>query len=101
MDRSVLADYPPPLTPPEENHLVSLVKDWAARHGLAVKPPQTFIPRESDPQGVLTTNAPVTLFPSPFPRSCFDTAVSVQRVYNELYAAISRNETWLGRVIEE
>lgn len=101
MDRSVFAGYPPPLSPSQQDYLVSIVKGWAARHGLAVKPPQSLISEEADPHGVLTTNAPVTLFPSPFPRICYDTAVSVQTTYNELYAAISRNESWLGKIIEE
>ncbi|KAI5296597.1 hypothetical protein KEM56_005416, partial [Ascosphaera pollenicola] len=70
-------------------------------HGLAVKPAATFAPKEADPHGCLATNAPVTLFPSLFPRSCYDTARAVQKAYNELYAAIPNDEAWLGRIVEE
>ncbi|PGH23385.1 glutathione synthetase [Polytolypa hystricis UAMH7299] len=101
MDDSIYTSYPPQLTPEQKEYLVGEVKNWALHHGLAVKPPPTFIPKESDPVGVLSSNAPVTLFPSPFPRSGYESAVAVQTTYNKLYAAISSDEAWLGKIIEE
>jgi hypothetical protein len=56
---------------------------------------------ESDPHGVLATTAPVTIFPSPFPRVCFEQAKAVQEAYNELYSSISRDEGFLKGVVEE
>ncbi|GKT88088.1 LOW QUALITY PROTEIN: glutathione synthetase [Colletotrichum tofieldiae] len=53
------------------------------------------------PKGILAVNVPVTLFPSPFPRSCFEQARSVQKTYNELYAAISRDEDFLSAMVNE
>ncbi|OJD20995.1 glutathione synthetase [Blastomyces percursus] len=101
MDNSVYANYPPPLNPKQQEYLVSTVKTWALHHGLCVKPSPSFIETKLDPQDVLATNAPITLFPSLFPKSCFDGATSIQRAYNELYARISTDEAWLGKVIEE
>ncbi|ODH51607.1 glutathione synthetase [Paracoccidioides brasiliensis] len=101
MDDSFYANYPPPLTAEQHDYLVSAVKTWALHHGLCVKPSPAFIGRHLDPQGVLATNAPVTLFPSPFPRACFNHATTIQRAYNELYARISTDESWLGEIIEE
>lgn len=95
------ASYPPELSQEQKDNLVTTVKDWSIHHGLAVRPPPTFVNTESDPQGVLATNAPVTLFPSLFPKSCYEDAVAVQKPYNELYAAITRDEAWLGKIIEE
>lgn len=43
----------------------------------------------------------MTLFPSPFPRSCWKEAREVQKLFNELYARISADEEWLGRIVEE
>jgi len=43
----------------------------------------------------------VTLFPSPFPKACFEQAKSVQPTYNELYASISRDEAFLKDIVEE
>ena len=98
---SLYSTYPPELTSEQQQHVVSTAKNWAIHHGLAVRPSPAFIPKEFDPCGVLATNAPVTLFPSLFPKSCYEAATVVQTTYNELYAAISIDEAWLGKLIEE
>ena len=94
-------NYPPALNSAQSDYLLTALKDWSAAHGLAVRPPATLVPLEDDPEGVLAVTAPVTLFPSLFPRSCFDEACSVQKTYNELYAAISRDQEWLGEIMRE
>jgi hypothetical protein len=94
-------NYPPSLTPAQEEYLVQSVKDWSAQHGLTVRPPPSFVSKEADPHTVLATNAPVTLFPSPFPKSCFDRASQIQAIYNELYAAIANDEEWLDGIVRE
>jgi hypothetical protein len=90
-------DYPPRLTPDQREHLITSLKDWSIAHGLAVRPPPVF---SADPTGALATTAPVTLFPSPFPRRCFEEAIAIQTAYNELYSAIARDEQWLGEIVE-
>ena len=101
MTESIYSTYPPKLSEAQEQFLVSTIKDWTIQNGLTVRPPATFVSQEAVSKGVLATNAPVTLFPSPFPRACFEEARAVQKVYNELYARISSDEKWLGEVIEE
>jgi hypothetical protein len=101
MSNSTYSGYPPELTPIQQECIVTTVKDWAIHKGLAVRPSPAYLPEKTDSQGVFATNAPVTLFPSPFPKSCFEDATAVQTAYNELYAAISKDETWLGKVMEE
>ncbi|KAI1337944.1 glutathione synthase [Xylariaceae sp. FL0016] len=96
-----MAQYPPEITPSEGDRLTQIAKDWALVHGLAVRPPPTVVPAEVDPRGILATAVPVTLFPSPFPKSCFEQAVAVQRVYNELYASISQDEKFLSQIVKE
>ncbi|DAA77144.1 TPA_exp: Glutathione synthetase (GSH-S) [Trichophyton benhamiae CBS 112371] len=95
------ACYPPELSSEQKQHLVATIRDWCIHHGLAVRPPPAFVQGTSDPQGVLATNAPVTLFPSLFPRSCYEAAVSVQETYNQLYASITTDTDWLGEIIED
>ncbi|KAF7597370.1 hypothetical protein BBP40_006311 [Aspergillus hancockii] len=97
----IYSNYPPPLNPAQKEFLVTTIKDWATQNGLLVRPAPTFIPKETDPSGVLATNAPVTLFPSPFPKSCFDEAKALQTVYNQLYAAITCNEEWISKIMED
>ncbi|EEP79518.1 conserved hypothetical protein [Uncinocarpus reesii 1704] len=100
MDQSAYSTYPPELSSEQKKYLVTTVKDWTIQHGLAVRPSPDVVSNASDANSVLATNAPVTLFPSLFPKSCYDSAVSVQTVYNELYAAITADEAWLGEIIE-
>lgn len=84
--------YPPALTSEQTEYLLSTIRDWALANGLAVRP------SSSDP---LAVPAPVTLFPSLFPRECFEEVRSIQTIYNELYALIARDEDWLGGIVEE
>lgn len=95
------SDYPPALSLEEEQYLLSNLKDWSIAHGLAVRPAAAFVPTSQDPSGVLATTAPVTLFPSLFPRDCFDEGIAIQKAYNELYSAIARDEQWLQGIVEE
>lgn len=95
------SSYPPEISAKESEQLLTTIKDWSIAHGLAVRPPPAFISTEADPHGVLATTAPVTLFPSPFPRICFEQAKSVQKAYNILYASISRDESFLKDIVQE
>ena len=101
MSAEIYPPYPPTLTRPEQEYLLSNLKDWSIAHGLAVRPVDTFVSKEVDPAGATATTAPVTLFPSLFPRRCFDQAKAVSKAYNELYSAIAVDEAWLGEICKE
>lgn len=93
--------YPPEVTNSESEQLLSTIKDWTIAHGLTVRPPLSLVSTEADPHGILATAAPVTLFPSPFPRICFEQAKSIQRAYNQLYASIAQDEEFLKDIVQE
>lgn len=93
--------FPPSVTDAERDSLVHAIKDWSIGNGLAVRPPSGFIPASADPAGIAAINAPVTLFPSPFPRVCFEQAKAVQATYNELYASVSRDEDFLADTVKQ
>ena len=95
------SNYPPELSEAEREYLLTNIKDWSIAHGLAVRPSPAFVPQEQDPGLALATTAPVTQFPSLFPRNCFEQGVSIQASYNKLYSAIARDEKWLQPIIEE
>jgi len=101
MASSLYPPYPPTLNPDEEDYLLSNLKDWSIAHGLAVRPAESYVTKETDPAGALATTAPVTLFPSLFPRRCFEQAKAVSKAYNELYSAIASDEEWLRGIVEE
>ncbi|KAI0402638.1 hypothetical protein F4802DRAFT_347505 [Xylaria palmicola] len=96
-----MADYPPGITAGEGARLAEVAKDWALAHGLTVRPPTAVVAAEADPHNVLATAVPVTLFPSPFPRVCFEQGIAVQKAYNELYASISQDEEFLAQMVKE
>jgi len=93
--------YPPEVTAAECEQLLLTIKDWSIAHGLTVRPPLSLVSAEADPHGVLATTAPVTLFPSPFPRVCFEQAKSIQKAYNHLYASIAQDEEFLKDIVQE
>ncbi|KIX10038.1 glutathione synthetase [Rhinocladiella mackenziei CBS 650.93] len=93
--------YPPSLTLDQEEYLVQTVKNWSIEHALAIRPSTAIVSEETNPNHVLATNAPVTLFPSPFPKPCFEQARSLQQVYNELYASVASDEQWLEEIMTE
>lgn len=100
---SLLTDdkYPPELTSPQTEYLLANLKDWSIFHGLAVRPSTAFVSEDVDPSRSLAVTAPVTLFPSLFPRACFEEARDIQVAFNELYASIARDEEWLQAIVEE
>ena len=101
MADSIYSGYPPILSSEQEAYLTQVTKDWSIEHGLTVRPSPSFISPDIDRHGILATNAPVTLFPSPFPQSCFEHARSLQTIYNALYAAVANDEDWLQDVLKE
>lgn len=101
MSRQIYPDYPPDLNAEQLQYLITNVKDWSIANGLAVRPVPSWVSKEQDPAGSLAVTAPVTLFPSLFPKNCFEQGLGIQTAYNELYAAIASNETWLKQIVEE
>lgn len=93
--------YPPQLSPQQEEYLITTIKRWALQHGLTVKPAPTTIEKEVNLKQNLASNAPITLFPSLFPKTCYETAKTVQTVYNDLYAVIANDEAWLDKAMGE
>jgi glutathione synthase len=101
MPPGIEKQYPPNLSAAESEQIVSTIKDWSIANGLAVRPPPSVVSAEVDPHGILATTAPVTLFPSPFPRVCFEQAKSIQTAYNTLYASIAQDEEFLEGIVKE
>ena len=103
------SSYPPTTLPDNfKHHLVEASKDWSIAHGLAVRVSTNHKDAgaatdsaEGHDTNALVTTAPITLFPSPFPRTCFEKALELQPAYNELYAAIAGDEEWLEEIVKE
>ncbi|KAK6351172.1 hypothetical protein TWF718_004342 [Orbilia javanica] len=91
---SLYPSYPPNLTAEQLSYLITSFTDYSLSHGLIVRPAPTFIP--TNPSNSLATPAPVTLWPSPFPRVHFEEARSLQTFCNLLYARVASDQSWLG-----
>jgi glutathione synthase len=91
----ILPSYPPSLDPEALSFLLSSLTDYCLSHGIAVRPVQ---PSEGNH---LAIHAPVTLFPSLFPRQAWETALQIQTTYNLLYAKIANDVEWLGKIMDE
>lgn len=93
---ATLPAWPPALTPEEQAHLEVLSLDYALSHGLVYRPP--LAPSAALPPQASAISAPISLFPTPFPRALHDQALRLQPIYNELYARITMDEAWLEKV---
>jgi glutathione synthase len=96
----VFENYPPTLSEAQSAYLSTHVKNWTAQNGLLVRPSSAQVPESASGNGNLATNAPVSLFPSPFPRKLFRQAQNMQTEYNELYAAVASSEAFLESVMK-
>ncbi|KAF8942994.1 hypothetical protein BGZ47_005931 [Haplosporangium gracile] len=72
--------------------------DFALSHGLVVRPPPSNDDATTQQGGVI--NAPVTLFPTPFPINAFNNAVEIQPLYNQLVHDISQDDAFLKEIME-
>lgn len=83
----------PSLDEPNQAELVEKLQQWALANGLAMYPPNF--------ESYSANSAPVTLYPTPFPKDLFERAVEVQRIFNKLYVnVVSKQKKWLIDLIE-
>jgi len=96
-----LPPYPPPLPPHQLEELKQHAIDWALANGLVVSAPKEITSQlthhETSP---ITTHAPFALFPSPFPRKCFDLAMELQPLFNLLTHKVANDDAFLTEHME-
>ncbi|KAJ3299205.1 hypothetical protein HK104_009738 [Borealophlyctis nickersoniae] len=97
MSSSHLPPYPPPLSEDKLQELEGHAVDWALSHGLVVRAPAASV---VDPNAPLVTHAPFALFPSPFPRRCYNQAVVLQPLFNTLVDVIAKDAEFLRSVMD-
>jgi glutathione synthetase len=90
-------NYPPPLTRLQASFLITTIQDKAAEIGCLTKVND----KTTGHPTVFTQPAPITLFPSLFPKTCFDSAQLLQSGFNKLYASIACNVPWLERTLSK
>ena len=93
----LFAEWPPTLTQAQLEALTVYATSYALSHGLLYLPALT--PQPPAPTSAI--HAPLSIFPSPFPRRLFNLAQRLQKAYNVLYARIAMDEVFLDRVMGE
>jgi hypothetical protein len=93
MSSSTLPSWPPELTSAQQSHLLSLATLHSLSHGFTLLPPSSPSPPTH------TTAAPLSLFPTLFPRNLYNLAKEIQPLYNALYARIALDWEFLDRVM--
>ncbi|OBA24333.1 glutathione synthase [Metschnikowia bicuspidata var. bicuspidata NRRL YB-4993] len=84
----------PALSADNKDLLVEELLQWCLANGLVMYPPNF--------HKFSANNAPITLFPTPFPKDMFERAVAVQKLFNSLYASVvARQKPWLLEVVSK
>ncbi|KAJ7624993.1 hypothetical protein DFH06DRAFT_1285286 [Mycena polygramma] len=89
------SEWPPTLSEAQLEALTLYATTYALSHGLLYLPaikPQPRIPNSA-------IHAPLSVFPSPFPRRLFELARRLQSTYNILYARIATDVQFLDSVM--
>lgn len=87
--------WPPSLSPVQLEALTLYATTYAISHGLLYLPPaehQPVIPSAA-------IHAPISLFPSPFPRKLFELGLRLQKTFNILYSRIAMDEEFLDQIM--
>ncbi|GAA95082.1 uncharacterized protein L969DRAFT_95945 [Mixia osmundae IAM 14324] len=90
-----LPEWPPSLTEEREVALLHEAIDWALSNGLVLRPAAV----DNEVSSTTVIHAPFSLFPTPFPKTLYEQAISVQGSYSALYCAIASNADFLEKVI--
>lgn len=86
-----LSNWPPQYTSEQEAQLLEDACAWSLGHGLAFKPTSL--------ESTQVVHGPFALYPTAFPRSCFNQAQALQTAYNALYARIASDQDFLDKVV--
>ncbi|KAJ2480653.1 Glutathione synthetase [Coemansia sp. RSA 2131] len=87
----------------ELQRYVELAVDWEAMHGLLFRAPASDSAADSAAgswQQTALVPAPITLAPSPIPRSSFDRVIALQPTLNTLFDRISRDHDFLVSTLQ-
>lgn len=97
--------WPPKLSEKRIEYLVRKATTWALANSFVLIPPTPVDPNEDPsypapvPPPHRAQPAPLSLFPTPFPRRLYQQANSLQNMLNSLYMRVSLDHKFLDKVI--
>ncbi|EMG48118.1 GSH2 Glutathione synthetase GSH2 [Candida maltosa Xu316] len=84
----------PQLSTEQEKELTTNLLQWTLGNGLVMYPPNF--------ETYQANTAPITLFPTPIPKTSFIRAQEVQKLFNELYInVITKDKNWFLSILED
>jgi glutathione synthase len=92
-----LPSWPPSLSTEQQASLLAESSAYALAHGFTLLPPHPVSGPPPAPTHAIA--APLSLFPTPFPRSEYERARSLQLAYNAIYARVTLDWAFLDRVM--
>lgn len=103
MPLNSLPQWPPSLPDNQLAHLETISASWALAHGFVLLPASAQVQGQGQAPRAPThaIPAPLSLFPTPFPKTLFKHARRVQTLYNALYARIALDWEFLDKVYGE
>lgn len=90
---TTLPEWPPALTKTQLDKLKERAITYAISTGFVIIPPAA-------ENRSIVTHAPLSLLPTPFPRTLFQTAKTLQTILNSLYMRIAVDHAFLSKVFE-
>ena len=90
---TTLPEWPPALNKVQLDKLKERAITYACSTGFVIIPPAA-------ENRSIVTHAPLSLLPTPFPRTLFQTAKTLQTILNSLYLRVAMDESFLARVFE-
>lgn len=75
-------------------HLTNEIKDYQLLHGSLLKLVEYETESSAPARGV-----GVSILPTPFPRRCFEEALELQDIFNELYVRVAADPDWLYSIL--
>ncbi|EOQ99321.1 Glutathione synthetase [Wallemia ichthyophaga EXF-994] len=92
-------EFPPKIEQEYQKELIDNVRGFCLGNGLVLLPP--VMEGEDKVRSNTCIQAPVSLFPTPFPKKLFNQANSVGLTFNELYANIARDVEFIDEILSE
>lgn len=102
-----LPEWPPNLNEDRIAYLTRKATTWALAHSFVLVPPHP-VDDNVDPRDrpsslppIRAQPAPLSLFPTPFPRRLYQQANSLQNMLNALYLRVTLDWTFMDRIMEK
>jgi len=102
-----LPQWPPNLNEDRIAYLTRKATTWALAHSFVLVPPHP-VDEDIDPRDrpsnlppIRAQPAPLSLFPTPFPRRLYQQANSLQNMLNALYLRVTLDWTFMDRIMEK